>query len=391
MKKCFAYFSLLLLAASCANIDKMIDKGEYDPAIAKLIPKLAGKKEKKREYVVALEYAFQKAQDLDLRTEKALRDENLSENWTKIYNIHNRISNRQNKIEALIPLESKDGYQATFKFVNIEELQKESKRNTADFYYQSATNLIDDARRSGDKNAAREAYNYLGKIDGLFSQYKDKDQLKKIAYNLSLENYLVKINNNTSNIIPENVEAELLRLSVENLNSKFKNYDIKSNPSILYDHYIVMNLTQMEFSPEREKTRVYDDVNEIETEAVVKDKNGKPKRDSSGREIKEKIKTKYTATIEEITQLKSVILAGRLEYINVRSSDLEFTKPIQVEAIFENNLARLVRGDRNYVTADCRKKINGKLISFPSNESLLLDAAEKLKSIVKTIIHDHDK
>ena len=145
-------------------------------------------------------------------------------------------------------------------------------------------------------------------------------------------------------IIPENVEAELLRLSVENLNSKFKNYDIKSNPSILYDHYIVMNLTQMEFSPEREKTRVYDDVNEIETEAVVKDKNGKPKRDSSGREIKEKIKTKYTATIEEITQLKSVILAGRLEYINVRSSDLEFTKPIQVEAIFENNLARLVRG-----------------------------------------------
>lgn len=369
----------------------MIDRGDYDRALDKLVNKLSGKKNKNQEQVISLEYAFQKAQERDLRSEQSLRNENINENWSKIYGIHNQISARQNKIEPLLPLVGKNGYQASFKFINIEELRKESKKNTADYYYQSALRLIDEARSGGDKTTAKKAYEYLIKIDGLFNQYKDKEQLKKIAYELSLENYLVKIKNNTNAIIPEHIESELLRLSVENLNTKFKNFDAKSNPDIHYDHYIVINLNQMEFSPEREKTRVYDDVNEIETESVVKDRFGKPKRDTSGKEIKEKIKTKYTATIEEITQLKSLLLGGRLEYINVRSGDLEFTKPIQVEAVFENNLARLVKGDRNYVTAECRKRLNGKIIPFPTNESLLLDAAEKLKSLVKNIIHDREK
>jgi hypothetical protein len=179
----------------------MIDRGEYDPAIEKLVKKLEGKKDKKKEYVLALEYAFQKAQERDLKNEKTLRDETLAENWTKIYSIHTLIAERQNKIEPFLPLESKDGYQATFKFVNIDELKKESKKNTAEFYYQSAVTLIDESKRTLDKNAARQAYDYLIKIDGLFNQYKDKEQLKKIAYNLGLENYLVKINNDTKNII----------------------------------------------------------------------------------------------------------------------------------------------------------------------------------------------
>lgn len=391
MKNLYCYLLSLLVLTSCANVDKMIDKGQYDQAIDKLVHRLAGKKNKKKDEVIALEYAFKKAQDRDLRTEKTLRDENIPENWTRVYNIHNQITSRQNKIEGLLPLETNDGYQATFNFVNIDELKKESKRNTADFYYQSALSLIDESRRSGDKNAAREAYNYLNKIDGLFSQYKEKEQLKKDALNLSMENYLVKINNQTNQIIPADVEAELLKWSVDGLNSKFKNFDVKANPALNYDHYILLNLTQMEFSPEREKTRIYDDVNEITTEEVVKDRNGKPRRDTLGKEIKEKVVTRYVATIEEISQLKSVLVGGRLEFINVRSTDIEFTKSLQVEGVFENKMARLIKGDRSYVTDECERKLKGRLVAFPSNETILLDAVEKLKSQVKNIIKDKIK
>lgn len=391
MKNLYCYLLSLLILTSCANVDKMIDKGQYDQAIDKLVHRLAGKKNKKKDEVIALEYAFKKAQDRDLRTEKTLRDENIPENWTRVYTIHNQITSRQNKIEGLLPLETNDGYQATFNFVNIDELKKESKRNTADFYYQSALSLIDESRRSGDKNAAREAYNYLNKIDGLFSQYKEKEQLKKDALNLSMENYLVKINNQTNQIIPADVEAELLKWSVDGLNSKFKNFDVKANPALNYDHYILLNLTQMEFSPEREKTRIYDDVNEITTEEVVKDRNGKPRRDTLGKEIKEKVVTRYVATIEEISQLKSVLVGGRLEFINVRSTDIEFTKSLQVEGVFENKMARLIKGDRSYVTDECERKLKGRLVAFPSNETILLDAVEKLKSQVKNIIKDKIK
>ncbi|HEX5625543.1 MAG TPA: hypothetical protein VFX48_05975, partial [Saprospiraceae bacterium] len=283
MKKLLLLFSAFLLTSSCANVDKLIDNGRYDEAIHKLVKKLAGKKSKKREDVLALEYAFQKAQDKDLQQEKALRDENLPENWTKIYSIHSRIADRQNRIEGLLPLESKDGYQARFKFINIAELQKESKRNTADFHYQTALRLIEEAKQSGDKAAAREAYSNLERIDELFGQYKEKEQLKKVALSLGTEHFLVKIKNNTMQIIPEYIEAEMLKLSVENLNTRFRNYDVRSNPSVYYDSYIILNLTQMEFSPEREKSRIYDDVHEIETEEVVMGPNTKPKRDSLGR------------------------------------------------------------------------------------------------------------
>ncbi len=391
MKNLFIFPALALLLGSCTNINKLIDKGEYDTAIDKLVHKLEGKKDKKKELVLSLEYAFQKAQDRDLKKEKSLRDENLPENWTTIYALHNLISDRQSKIEPLIPLQSQDGYQATFKLVNIEELKKESKKNTADYYYQSALSLIDDARKTLDKNAARKAHDNLERIDGLFSQYKDKEQLKKIAYSLGLENFLIKIVNNTRNIIPENIETELLKISTAGLNQKYKNFDVKPNPSIQYDYNIIINLTQLEFSPERERTRVYDDTNEKETEEVLKDRNGKPKRDSLGKEIKQKVKTKYVASIEEITQSKSVQLGGRLEYVHALTGNLDFSKPINVEGIFENHYARLIKGDRDFVTDDCRKKLNGKMLPFPSNESLLLDAAEKMKKLMKDIIHDKEK
>ncbi len=391
MYKSIFFLLLLILASSCANINSLIDQGDYDRAIDKLVNKLQGKKNKKREYIIQLEYAFQKAQDLDLRKEKSLRDENLAENWTKIYSIHSSISNRQHKVEPLLPLFSKDGYQGTFKFINIDELKNESKKNTADYYYQSAVLLIDESRQTADKAAARKAYEYLSKIDGLFNHYKDKEQLKKIAYSLSLQNYLVKIVNNTKQIIPQDIEEELLKLSLEGLNGKFKNFDVKKNPSVSYDYYIVMNLLQLEFTPERERSRVYDDINEVVTEEPKKDKNGKILRDSTGKEIKEKVTTKYIATIEEISQSKSVLLSSKLEYIHAISGELEFSKPIQVEGVFDNRMARLIKGDSNKVTDECKKRLHGKLLPFPTNETLLLDAAEKMKRIVKDIIISREK
>ena len=106
------------------------------------------------------------------------------------------------------------------------------------------------------------------------------------------------------------------------------------------------------------------------------------------KEIKVKVVTRDVATIEEISQIKSALVGGRLEFINVRSSDIEYTKNLQVEAVFENKMARLIKGDRSYVTDECERILKGRLVPFPSNERLLVDAVEKLKNQVKNIIKD---
>ena len=51
-------------------------------------------------------------------------------------------------------------------------------------------------------------------------------------------------------------------------------------------------------------------------------------------------------------------------------------------------MARLIKGDRSYVTDECERILKGRLVPFPSNERLLVDAVEKLKNQVKNIIKD---
>lgn len=386
MKQILYTCCILILASACGNVQKMIDRGDYDQAIDYSVRKLSGNKKRNKEMVLALEYAFKKAQEKDLDTEVALRGSQDEEKWSRIYALHERIARRQNKLEPFIPLTAEDGYLARFHFVNIEELKKESKKNTADFHYQSALLLIDEAKRNEDKAAAQQAYKQLQEIDPLFSSYKDKEALKKVAVNLGITHYLVKIKNNTLSIIPENVEREMLSIGLEQLNTIWKSYDVKNNPSIRYDYFIQLEFNHLEFSPEREKSRVYDDVNEVITEEPVKDKHGKVLKDSLGRVVKEKIKTRYVATAEETHQQKSVQLGGRMVYIQARTGDVVISKPLEVEGLFENKYVKITKGNVDYVSDECKKSLKGKPLPFPTNEELLLTAAEKLKKQLKSYI-----
>ncbi|MBK8954819.1 MAG: hypothetical protein IPM34_04580 [Saprospiraceae bacterium] len=386
MKKLIYAFCLMFIISSCGNVQKMIDRGDYDQAIDYAVNKLSGNKKRDKEMVLALEYAFKKAQEKDLAMERTLKSQDDDEKWSRIYIIHERIENRQRKIEPFVPLEAEDGYRASFHFVNIQELKKESKKNTADFLYQSALLLIDESQRNFDKSAAREAYQQLEQIDPLFGTYKDKEALKKQAKSLGMNHYLVRIKNNTQSIIPEPVEREMLSIGLEKLNSTWKSYDVKSDPSVRYDYYIQLELNHLEFSPEREKSRVYEDVNEIITEEPLKDKFGKVVKDSTGKVVKEKIKTRYVAVVEEITQQKAVQLGGRMLYSNVRSGDIEISKPLEVEGLFENKYVRINKGNIDYVSDECKKSLKGKALPFPTNEELLLSAAEKIKRQLKSHI-----
>lgn len=386
MNRFTAYLFIFLCFVSCTNVQKMIDRGQYDRAINHLTHKMAGQKKRDKEKVLALEFAFKKAQETDLKNEMALRNMDDADKWNRMYALHTQMEERQSKIEPFLPLVADDGYQASFHFVNLTELKKESKRNAADFYYQSAQSLLEESRQRGDKAAAREALQYLKRIDTLFNQYKDKEALKKSAIQLGQQHYWVKILNHTQQIIPEASEREMLSIGLDQLNTLWKSYDVIRNPSIRYDYVIELELTELVISPEREKSRIYDDVNEIVREELVRDKHGKVLKDSLGKDLKEKVKTRYIATIEEVTQLKTVQLKGRLKFIHGASGDIESSKPMEVDGLFENKFARLLKGDHEFLTEECKKSMKGKALPFPSHEELLFRASEKMKKQLRNQI-----
>lgn len=382
---------ILISLISCVSTTKMIEKGNYDQAIEKLVNKLAGKKSKKRDDVINLEYAFKKAQSADLALESAYLEDKEESKWLNIYNIHTRIENRQAKIEPLLPIISKDGYRAAFNFINTKERKRESKNNSIEFLYMSAKELIENSKRTKNKESAREAYNKLVQIDGFTKNYKDIEQLKNETKYYGTSHYLVKIVNNTQTIIPVQLESDLLSISVKELDKNWKAFDMRLDPSVTYDYNIIMNLTSIEFSPEREKSRIIDDVTEEETEEIIKDRFGKPILDSLGKEQKRKNTETHTSTLEEVTQVKSAIIGGRLEWINLINKNIEYTKPIQVENLFENKFARLIRGDASKVSKANQKLLKNRAVGFPTNQNMLLDTGEKLKNIIKDMIFEHER
>lgn len=392
MKRQILLFGILIsLLVSCVNVNKKIESGNYDDAINYLVKKLQGKKNKDDDKIQLLELAFKKANEADLRSISAYKSDSNADAWARVINLYRNIDTRQSKIEPLLPLVSKNGYMATFTFINTEEDKKDAKTKLADQYLHQATQLLNQAKSSNDKNAARDAYNYLSKIEPIYPNYKNSKQLLQDAISLGTNYHLISMENNTYQIIPQNIEDNILSINVSDLNKRFDIYHTAPNKSIDYDQKIKLTLTRLNISPEREKTRVYDEVHETTSEETVKDSRGKVLRDSTGKEIKRKVVKKYTTTIEEVTQLKTVALEGNVEWFDKNNTRSVHSKPALVEAIFENQFARIVSGERDHLNDKCRKKLNNRAIDFPSNNSMLIDAGEKMKNLMKDIIYDKER
>ena len=99
----FLSLSLSLSLFSCASVDKMVERGDYDGAIQVATKKLAGKK-KKEEYVIALEKGFEKITRQDMASIDAWSTSNRAEDWEAIIRTARNIQSRQDRIEPLLRL-----------------------------------------------------------------------------------------------------------------------------------------------------------------------------------------------------------------------------------------------------------------------------------------------
>ncbi|MBK8154216.1 MAG: hypothetical protein IPK61_15120 [Saprospiraceae bacterium] len=388
MKTRILQLALVFLSiSSCANVNKMMEKGNYDGAISKLVKSLAGKKNKDQEKVIALEYAFKKAQQRDLRTIAAYQQDLKSADWENIYAVYYKIHNRQISIEPLLPLVSEEGYQATFDFVDTEVRLRQAKNETVEYYYQSAVEKLEKSRKNKEKSLARSAYDDLIKIDQLSAKYKDCDQLRKIAIERGAEHFLVKMVNQSQTIMPQKFEEDLLDFSIQDINKLFKVYHTYYSSEIDYDFIIRMNIRNIQFSPEREKSRVYEDIFE---ETIEKEQNHKSERDTISKEKTEKLTVRHTATIEEVLQQKTVALTGDVEWFNVSNNEVYYSRPVEVEAVYENIYGRLIKGDRKYLNDDTKQKLSRNPRPFPTHEEMLHDAGIQLKKKMKGIIFDKE-
>lgn len=371
---CLAFLTLVF--NSCGSVDKLVESGHYEEAVRLAQKRLTGKQKKNPKFVLALETAFNKMTAEDM--ERARRNATANPNWAEIAAIYNKVQRRQDALSPLLPLIDKNGYQAEFRFVRLGGLITDAEDNAAAQYYAEATALLAEAR-AGNKAAGRRAYNAFGQVESYRAGYRDADLLRTEARELGKVFVSVEMVNQTGGYLPSNFERELLRPEGPVLDDKWRFYDFTPIAGKSYDYNARIVINDIQVSPEQVNERAYIDEKEITdgTEYVL-DANGNVAKDTLGNDITRPRRIIVQANVLEVFQTKTVVVAGSLELYDIRNRRVVDRDQLTAQANFEN-YASTFRGDRRALSQNTRRYLGNRPVQFPTDESLILEAADVLK------------
>jgi hypothetical protein len=376
MKYAISLLLLALLLTSCTSSRKMLERGQYDRAIDRSTEKLMKRPNNSKELEV-LHEAYDLANMFDRERIEFLELEGREESWVEIYQLYEQLNRRQNKVRRL-PTQIRN----QFTFYNYDQEIIDSKAAAADVSYRRGLELLE----RGDKLSARQAWVEFDTAAQIYPGYEDTDRLMEKALYRGSNYALFVIENNSGMILPEYFDAELRKASLRERSTQWLTFDTFENENIDYDYVIVLNINEIQYSPERVEHRNYSESREIEDGLRYElDRNGNVKKDSLGNDIRVPNIVTVTADITESSQTKSAFVGGAIDFFELQSDQLIRSENISVEAVFLNKYGTF-SGNEKALSEETARTIGGREVPFPSNEVMLLDAAELLKNRAVALI-----
>jgi len=386
MKKLILLFSATLLI-SCNSVKKTqqaLNSGNYIEAINRSVDKLQKNKYngKSAAYALLLKQSFEKYRSSTLERIDFLERETLKDNSKPVYAAYVSLQNVQNRIKPLLPLKNERDENIDFKFYDFTDNILVGKKNYVNYLYTKANDLL----RSEDKIDSRLAYNSFVELEKLAPTFKNVSQLKREAYLNGIDFILVSLYNDTQQIIPAQVEDRLLNFSTLDLDDLWTEYHVNKREDVSYDYSIEINFTSIQFSPERLIERQIP----LEREIVdgwryKKDRNGNYIIDDRGNKIKEDVTVIANGTLFETLQSKEVKVVANVNYFDLLQDQKINTYPLESVFVFENRFANS-DGDSRILNNDEAYLIRRGPVEYPTNEQMLTDASEDIKSKLKVIL-----
>ena len=389
MRKNILLLALSLTLLACGGVKKTqeaINYGNYDEAIEIALKHLRNNKTKKgnQSYVLMLEEAFLKVTNRDLEKIEFLQKDGNPANLEAIYSLFTSLDKRQEKIKPLLPLPiHAKKRNAKFVFNDYTNNIITSKNQLSEYLYNNARLALS---TSNNKFDYRDVYGDLKFVDDINPNYKNTRSLMDEAHFKGTDFVFVTMQNKTNQVIPIRLEEDLLNFDTYRLNDFWTVYHNNKQPDFNYDFEMVLNLREINISPEliREK--------ELSVEKEIKDgweylhdENGTIVKDSSGVKIKVDTFKNVRAKLFIVTQSKSTQVIGQVNYINLKTNQLIESFPIASEFVFEHRFATF-SGNRDALDKNQLRLTNQREIPFPSNEQMVYDTGEDLKLKIKNII-----
>ena len=373
----------MLLSCGKKHVEKALNTGNYDDAIQDALKKLESNKDSKRkqDYVLMLGDAYTKVVERDLSTINHLKKDNNPAQYQQIYETYVALDNRQEAIKPVLPLQV-NGKTVQFKFNDYSNSIVEYREKTSDYLYDQGIMLLD----SDDKRLIRQSYDTFSYIEHINPNYEDVRDLMEEAHQRGTNYVIVSIQNQTYQIIPRQLEDDLLNFNTYGLNQFWTVYHANENPQINYDYAMQLQLKQINISPEQIKEQEFLREREVvDGWKYQLDSRGNVMKDSLGNDIKIDKIVKVRARYFEFHQTKSSQILGEVVYVDLKSNQVINTFPIDSGFLFEN-LYGTYRGDERALLKEDRDLVRNRRVPFPTNEQMVYDTGEDLKAKLKNII-----
>ncbi|WCC45562.1 hypothetical protein PJW08_05785 [Tenacibaculum finnmarkense] len=232
----------------------------------------------------------------------------------------------------------------------------------------------------------RNSYTVFTKLNKISPNYKNTNDLQKQAHLKGTDYIFVSLNNQTNQIIPRRLEADLLALDTYGLNNLWTVYHAEKNNYVKYDFDVELNLRSIVISPEKiHEKEIIKEKQLKDGFKYLKDNKGGYVKDSLGVKIKvDNFKT-IRCQLYRFTQFKSSKVVGVVKYFDNSTNQLIESFPIDSEFIFEHIYARY-DGDRRALDESFFNLTRLQSVNFPSNEQMVYDTGSDLKEKFKHII-----
>ncbi len=370
----------LTITACGPKVQTLVDQGNYDETIRVAKKKLTGERNKNPKYVSALETAFNRANAEDLAKIRRFEAE-ATPDWRRIHGVYRSLDNRANEVTPLTPLVDKDGRQANLNFVAIGSQMDAAAGNAAEQMFQEGERQLA-LGRQGNKAAAREAYETFDGIAYYRRDFKNTSQLMQEAEELGMLFITVEMRNETGGYLPAGFEQELFRINANEMEDRWRKFEVTQKQGRKYDYVARIIMRNIDVSPERSQERQYIDEKEITdgTEYVL-DAAGNVAKDTLGNDITRPRQVIIRADVIEVLQTKIATVTAGFELYDIRNRRVVDQDNLTADSAFEN-YASTFTGDRRALSSDSRRNIGNAPVPFPSNEQLILDAANALKAVL---------
>ncbi len=324
-----------------------------------------------------LKEAFELANTFDRERIEFLEMEGREESWIEIYLLYEQLNDRQNKVRRL-PSQIRN----QFTFFNFNEQIIESKASAADVSYRRGLDFLEE----GGKYNARRAFAEFERAHSIYPEYESVLRYLEISEMRGKTHALFVVENNSGMVIPEFFDAEISKVTLSDLNTRWVQFDTWENQNVDYDYFLVLNITDISFSPETINNNTNNVSQEVQDGMRYElDANGNVRKDSLGNDIRVPNIVTVSAQLTESVQRKAALVAGSLDFYEIQADQLIRTDNISVEALFEHRFARY-SGDRRALSDEHQRMIRGEQVPFPSNEAMMMDATQLLKDKSRAII-----